>query len=200
MLNTVARGNSFEEHIYNYMKGLMEEGSIPWANPKFSEIFKKKCYFSKDRDSNIEVDVSIEVYPQIGRKDISLLSPIECKDHKSSIPVRYIEEFSGKVQQISGLNCKAIFFSTSEFQKSAVNFAKSKKIALVRVLPNNETNWVNFHGTPEMIENELRKIETSPLIRELFLRDDVNLQFADSISYYNDKYYIDFKRFISELE
>ena len=40
-----------------------------------------------------------------------------------------------KVKQITGLNTKAMFFTTSTLQKGALNFAMHNKIAVVRFLP-----------------------------------------------------------------
>jgi len=67
---------------------------------------------------------------------------IECKDYSSAIPVDDLEEFHSKIQQIAGNNVKAIFATSAALQKSALNFAKSKKIGVIRYLPDNQVKWI----------------------------------------------------------
>jgi chromosome segregation ATPase len=54
-----------------------------------------------------------------------------------------IEEFHSKIQQIAGDNVKAIFV-TSALQRSALNHAKSKKIGVIKYLPDNQVKLLLY--------------------------------------------------------
>lgn len=147
-MSTIQKGNSFETTVFKYLEAELKKDNL-FVPHKTSKIFQKKAYFSKDRQNNIITDISIET--SISKAtDYSLLTLIECKDYSHNIPVDDIEEFHSKVQQISGDNVKAIFATTAALQKSALEYAKSKKIAIIRFLPANQVRWVIYHMTPNM--------------------------------------------------
>jgi hypothetical protein len=199
-MNTVEKGTKFEERVYTKLKEMLENNQLSWANPNFSDIYMQKGYYSRDRDADIKVDVSIEVYPPVeGSSEIALLVPVECKDYQKPVPVGKIEEFNTKVRQISGLNCKAIFFSSSGFQKSARDFAMNNRIALAYLPPNEKINWIHYHGTLDMIENMLRELENNRSIQQLLWQDSPILPSMDAISYYDGKYYFGLARLLNVL-
>lgn len=191
MKNTVEKGDKFEERVFNCMKKMLDEGRLPWANPSSSAIFRQKGYFSRDRGNDIKIDVSIEVYPYTGSQEIALLNLIECKDYQSTVPVGKIEEFCGKVRQIGGFKCKAIFVTSSNFQEGAERFAKSNGIALVRLFHEDQINWVNYEGTPDMHEEAARSMGRSSILGFIFKQSEIKIipPNIESISYYNGKYY-----------
>lgn len=139
-MNTVQKGDAFEDEVYNLLKNYINSGNF-WLNPKFCKFYRKKKYYSKKRDGYIIVDISIECFLD-GKDDYSQLIVIECKDYKSKIPVDDIEEFESKLHQISGVNIKGIFASRTPFQSGAFNVAKNIGMALIRVLPEDKIDWV----------------------------------------------------------
>lgn len=139
-MNTVKKGDAFEEEVYNLLKNYINSGNF-WLNPKFCKFHRKKKYYSKKRDGYIIVDISIECFLE-GKEDYSQLIVIECKDYKSKIPVDDIEEFESKLHQISGVNIKGIFASRTPFQSGAFNVAKNIGMALIRILPEDKIDWV----------------------------------------------------------
>jgi hypothetical protein len=199
MKNTVEKGTKFEERVFNIMKNLLDTGQLPWANPFCSEVFMQKGYYSRDRKSDIKIDVSIEVYHSKEIRELSMLGLIECKDYEEPIPVGKIEEFYGKTVQIAGLKCKTIFVTSSNFQEGAETFAKSKGIALVRLLHEDQINWVHYEGTPDMLEAATAKIENSPMIRFIFRQPNINLPNINSMSYYNGKYYCSMEKLFQNI-
>jgi hypothetical protein len=151
-MSTTKKGNAFENLVYNHLKTELANDDL-FIPSKTSQIFLKKSYFSKDRQSNIITDISIETsIPKA--TDYSLLTVVECKDYAHPIPVDDIEEFHSKIQQISGDNVKAIFATTAALQKSALAYAKSKRIAVIRFLPANQVNFVLYHLTPDMLHKQ----------------------------------------------
>lgn len=140
-MNTRNIGDSFEMDVFNHLKKELENERLPISG-KNSKIFSKKGYYSRDREKNIIIDVSIETFlPQA--TNYSLLTVIECKNYKGTISVDAIEEFYSKVQQIAGCNVKAVFATNSRLQRSAYAFANSKKIGIIRYLPTDAIRCLN---------------------------------------------------------
>ncbi|NGF56771.1 restriction endonuclease [Parapedobacter sp. SGR-10] len=149
-MNTTKRGNNFENRVYAYLQEALSQDNL-FVPQKTSRIFQKKGYFSRDRQSDIITDISIETSIP-GADEYSLLTIIECKGGNGTIPVDDMEEFHSKIQQIAGDNVKAIFVSTSALQKGALSYAQSKKIAVVRFLPMDQVEWVSYHMPPNRME------------------------------------------------
>jgi len=153
-MSTVHKGNAFEKQVFDYLQAELAEENL-FIPRKLSQIFQKKAYYSRDRENNIITDISIETSLP-GATSYSLLTVVECKDYSGTIPVNDIEEFHAKVQQISGDNVKAIFITTAALQKATLSYAQSKKIAVIRFLPDNQVRWLIYHMTPDMLEKQSR--------------------------------------------
>lgn len=152
ILNTVAKGDAFENRVFESIKKLLESGDLG-LNPQYCRLFQKKGYYSRDRNSDIIVDISIEVWlPNADRW--SMLWVCECKDYKKPVPVDDIEEFKAKLNQIAGLNVKGLFTTSSAFQRAALNFSRSNGIGLLRLLPNDQIDTVMYHMTAEIARRE----------------------------------------------
>ncbi|NQT63951.1 MAG: ImmA/IrrE family metallo-endopeptidase [Candidatus Marinimicrobia bacterium] len=140
MTSTVEKGSIFEEKIYSLFSDQIKRGRFMFF-PENAKIYKQKGYYSKDRESDIVFDVSIEVFLP-NEDEFTLLLLIECKDYDSSIPVSDVEEFFTKTQQVSAGNVKGIFVSTNSFQSGSIKFAKSKGFGLLRYTSESEYKWI----------------------------------------------------------
>lgn len=139
-MNTSKKGNDLEQKVFAQIKEEISEDRF-FVNKKHCKLFKKKGYFSKDREKNRVFDISIEVFLP-GHKTFSFLILIECKNYNHPVPVDDIEEFHGKIQQVAGVNVKGIVISTNSFQDGAFKFAKSKGMGLARYFDRSELNWI----------------------------------------------------------
>lgn len=139
-MNTVERGNFLELNLFKEFHRLIENNLFlsPASNCK---VFRKKGYFSRDRQTDIIFDISIEI-SMPGAESYSILMLIECKNYSHSVPVDDVEEFFAKTQQISGANIKAIVACTSGFQSGTFAYSKSKGIGLVRYFDDADLKWV----------------------------------------------------------
>lgn len=135
-MSTIKKGNAFEDKVFRYIEDELSNDRLH-VSGKRSEAHQKKGYYSKERESEIIIDISIETFLP-GASEYSLLTVIECKDYSSSVPVNDVEEFHSKVQQIAGDNVKAMIFTSAALQRSALSFAKSKGIGVIRYLPDDQ--------------------------------------------------------------
>ena len=122
-LNTTAIGDKFESTSLEIIKKMIEEGQLGHLS-QYLKIYQQKEYFSSLRNGNIKFDLTIEVWPPNATR-YSLIYIIECKDYEKRVPVEKIEEFIGKIKQVSGVNVKGIFISNSPLQKSGFAIAES---------------------------------------------------------------------------
>jgi hypothetical protein len=131
-INTVSKGDSFEEKSMHIIKKVMEEEQLGHLS-KHLKIFTKKDkgYYSIRRNKEIFFDITIEVWPP-GAKRYSLIYIIECKSYGKRIPVDDIEEFHNKIQQVSGVNVKGIFITDAPLQEGAYNVAESVGMMVIQ--------------------------------------------------------------------
>lgn len=135
-MSTKEKGESFEERVYGALAAELRNERLCVA-PQHAKIFRKKAYYSRDRQAKITTDVSIEVFLP-DRERPTLVWVFECKDYAGSVPVDDIEEFHAKLQQIGEDNTKGTFVTSGALQKGARAYAESKKIGVVRLLPSDQ--------------------------------------------------------------
>lgn len=140
-------GSLFEDEVFSLISKLVSSNKFLLSEP-YVYVHKGAKYFSKDRDSYIKCDISVEKYIE-DPLEIKELTPaiivvIECKDCSRDISIDDVEEFHEKLQQIGADNTKGIMVTKKcDFQKSALNYAQSKGISLARLFSNNQLNYVN---------------------------------------------------------
>ncbi len=156
--SSIEKGDSLEKRIYEIMKDLLEKGQLP-NNPKTSKIYWKRKYFSSTRNSEIEFDIAIESY-HAGSDKYSNLTLFECKNYKSSVEVKHLESFGSRLSQVGEHNTKGYFICSTSFQKAAINFAISNKIAIAIINGNNEIGWLSHRVDKSVLGNNLALIQS----------------------------------------
>lgn len=163
-LNTVAKGDAFEDMVFSKMKELLESDMLG-LSPKHSKIFQKKSYAGKT-GNKIIFDIAIESYHP-NSEDYSTLTLIECKDYNSPIQVEKLRNFKASVDDVGGH--KGYFITTSHFQQGALNHAKSCNIGLAKFNKQNldvekwvlrRVSYMN-HEKRQAIQEELCSSNTS---------------------------------------
>ena len=137
--STTETGNELERSIRDLFQTEIDADRF-WAKKKNCKVFWKKGYYSRDRQTEIIFDVSVEVYLP-GAEEYSALVLIECKNYGHRVPVNEAEEFYAKVQQVAPANVKAVIASTASFQSGARTFAKSKGMGLIRYFSPDNFKW-----------------------------------------------------------
>lgn len=132
-MNTVKVGDKFESKSYDLIENAIKNGELGILENS-AKVYKKKGYYSKDREKEIIFDLSIEIWPQ-GATRYTLLYLIECKSSPSGnyVPVDDVEEFYTKINQVAGGGVKGIMISDNKFQTGGITFAKNKNMMLIEV-------------------------------------------------------------------
>ena len=130
-------GESLELQIKRLLEDQISTGALG-LDPIYAKVFHKKAYYSKDRGKDIIFDVVIEI-TRPGAKNPWMIWIWECKDLVGRVPVDDVEEFASKLQQVGVHGVKGTIASRNGFQAGAVEYAKSKKLGLLRLLPDGST-------------------------------------------------------------
>lgn len=144
-MNTSTRGRSFEDEAFRLLQQELEAERLGLL-ARYCSTFQRKGYYSRDREDEIVVDLSIEVYLP-NSKQWSMLWVCECKDYQTAIPVDDVEEFKAKLDQIAGKNVKGILVIRGAIQAGALAYSRSNGIAVVRILPAEQIEWVAYHAS-----------------------------------------------------
>lgn len=149
-------GIAFEDMVFNRIDRLVRSNQFMIGEPNV-RVRRTAKYYSYDRNSDIEFEIAVEKY--LGNPDTdqslrpAIIVVVECKDYKNAVPVDDVEEFHAKLQQIGADNTKGIIITrTGAFQKSALKYAFSKGIALARILPDSQIQYImhrsfNWNGS-----------------------------------------------------
>jgi hypothetical protein len=149
-MDTVAKGDALENDVFSTLENELNSGNLG-ISPTCGRIFKQKGYYSKDREKDIIMDVSIEVWLPNAEK-YSMLWVCECKNYSHRVPVDDIEEFKSKLDQIAGKNVKGVIATRNSFQSGAITYAKNNGIGLVRIMPDDQVEWLMYMVTPDLMK------------------------------------------------
>ncbi|MBB5233005.1 ImmA/IrrE family metallo-endopeptidase [Deinococcus budaensis] len=138
-MNSTAKGDRLEEQVFKDLKSLIDNDEFLFKK-EFCRIYRKKRYYSKARDDNIEFDISIEVFMP-NMEEYSFLFLTECKNYNHAVPVNDVEEFIIKVAQVAGHNVKGVFATASAFQTGAKKVAEHYKLGHIRYFSDTSFKW-----------------------------------------------------------
>jgi len=147
-MTSTGRGLDLEQQVFSLLEAEIKANRFI-AKPECCAIFHRKAYYSRDRQSNIVFDVSIEIILP-GATTPSTVWLIECKNYSHPVPVNDVEEFFAKVQQVAAAKAKAVMVTNNSFDRGTLEFARAKGIGLLRVFPLGQLKWV-LHRSPSSL-------------------------------------------------
>lgn len=195
-MDTTKKGDKLEDLIFEVFERQISEDRF-FSKREFCKIYRKKGYYSKDREKDIVFDVSVEVTLP-GQERYSVLFLIECKNYGHRVPVDDVEEFFAKIQQISGANAKGIVVATNSFQDGAFKFAKSKGIGLLRYYSKEQLDWALTRSPSSTASSSIASSEWSNSYNALHDDKYVSKCF-DFYGFINDTYTVSLNQFFSSL-
>lgn len=145
---SVQKGNALEDAVYHQLTQDVAAGKIG-IDQSCCRVFQKKGYYSKDRESDIIFDVSLEFWMP-GASEWSILLVYECKNYSHKVPVSDLEEFFQKVEQVGAAGTKAVIVSSNSFQEGALSFARSKRMGVARYFPDRDLEWILRRAPSEL--------------------------------------------------
>jgi hypothetical protein len=160
----VNTGKALELEVFAALKEMLARGLLGLA-PNAATVRLHPSYYSRERDKEINFDVSIELWIP-GASVPSLLWIWECKDYSSAIPAKIVQEFSGNLGEIGSDGTKGTIITRGTYQESAIKLAEARKLGLARLLPDAQVDWVVHRvlsgGVRESVIPETHKALTLP--------------------------------------
>ncbi|CAE6729726.1 hypothetical protein R75461_03631 [Paraburkholderia nemoris] len=140
------KGDAFSDSVYSRVLDIATKGGLA-VPASYCRVYREKGYPANMRKGDIHLDVSIEIWaPNAPRW--SMLWAFECKDYARTVPVTALETFSAHLNQVAPFNRKGIMVTKSAYSSEALEFANNSGMALVRILPDDQVEFVMFRGTP----------------------------------------------------
>ncbi|MEI5679530.1 MULTISPECIES: ImmA/IrrE family metallo-endopeptidase [unclassified Mesorhizobium] len=132
-MNSTEKGDKLEDNFYEYLLEQKRRGELVYGlHPSENcEIFKKKGYYCKEREAEVQFDVVIEIY-QKGRTSPFSYIVFECKNYEGGIPETCVTDFSDKLGRIFRHAAKGVLVVSSRLQSGADNLARSRSMGIVK--------------------------------------------------------------------
>lgn len=132
-MSSVLKGDKLEEAFHQYLLDQKRDGNLLFGvyPPENCKIFKKKSYYCRDREADVEFDVVIELYAQ-GRVQPHLHIIFECKNHRGNVSETHVTDFSDKIGRIFPNAVKGILVVSSRLQSGAEKLARNRKMGIVK--------------------------------------------------------------------
>lgn len=132
-MSTIEKGNKLEDNFHDYLCEQQNHESLVYGvyAPQLCKIHKKKKYFCKEREADVEFDIVIELRREIS-SDPHLYVIFECKNHQSSIQERDVTDFSDKIGRIFGHAAKGVMVVSSRLQSGAEKVAQNRGMGIVK--------------------------------------------------------------------
>lgn len=194
-MNTTEKGNLFEDKVYDLLLEALMNDQL-FLSSKRSLLFKKKSYYSKDREDNIIFDLAIESYRE-GSDQPSLIVLIECKDYKTPVPIGRLEDFYAKKEQIARANCKCIFVTTSSLQSAAFKYASNLGIGVVRIMDDESMSWLIERSNRNLTttaENSKAINVINAITNEYFVST-----YKNTFAYYDENAFLSIQELIGDI-
>lgn len=152
MATLMGKSEKFEIEVRDRLRERLDDGDFG-IDARLAKVFHRRAYPSRDRGTDIIVDVSIELSRK-GAAAPFLVWVWECKAYRHAVPVDDVEEFHAKLAQIGADRTKGTVVTTGKFQKGASAYAQSKGIGLVRIAQSGRWQYVAecWAGEPEQDE------------------------------------------------
>ncbi|CAN7445396.1 ImmA/IrrE family metallo-endopeptidase [Neorhizobium sp. LjRoot104] len=132
-MNSTSKGDSLEDAFHQYLLDQQDHGELVFGAypPENCKIFRKKEYYCREREANVEFDIALELY-RTGRDTPHLYVIFECKNHDASISEIYVNDFSSKIGRIFPHAVKGIIVVTSRLQSGAEKVARNARMGIVK--------------------------------------------------------------------
>ncbi|MDL2172057.1 ImmA/IrrE family metallo-endopeptidase [Asaia sp. HumB] len=190
-MDTSNKGNELEEAFYQYLLDQQARGDLVYGihSPNNCRIFKKKKYYCKEREADVEFDIVLEIYGN-GRPSPHLRVVFECKNYSDAVPETCVNDFSAKLGRIFPHSAKGVMVVSSRLQSGAEKVARRRGFGIVKY---------DRDGLDIIADRKVRPyIETRFVESQLFQSQlaPKSLKFS---AYDDEKFFSSIGRFLSSL-
>ncbi|CAN7260179.1 ImmA/IrrE family metallo-endopeptidase [Rhizobium sp. LjRoot254] len=191
-MNSSIKGDRLEDAFHQYLLDQQNRGDLVFGTypPSNCKIFKKKKYYCKEREADVEFDVVLEVYRQGG------LSPhlyviFECKNHNGSIQEIYVNDFSQKIGRIFEHSSKGVIVVSSRLQSGAEKVARNSGMGIVKY---------DKHGLDIVADRRGRSYAENSFVESQIFRSESSAKSLKFSAYYDGSFFGTMDEFLRSLD
>nr|WP_210331119.1 ImmA/IrrE family metallo-endopeptidase [Microvirga terrestris] len=181
-----------EDEFYEYLIEQQRRGELVYDlhPPANCKIFKKKGYYCKERGSDVQFDVVIEIYQQ-GRSKPSFYTVFECKNYEGGIPETCVTDFSDKLGRIFGHAAKGVLVVSSRLQSGADNLARSRSMGIIKY---------DKAGLEVVADRRGHYCLESRFVKSQIFRNDRSIKSLKFSAFHDGKFFCAINHFLRSLE
>ncbi|MBY3258832.1 ImmA/IrrE family metallo-endopeptidase [Rhizobium laguerreae] len=190
-MNSTSKGDRLEDAFYHYLLDQQDRGELIFGAhpPENCRIYRKKAYYSREREADVEFDVVLELYRK-GRDTPHLYVIFECKNHEASISEVYVNDFSSKIGRIFPHAVKGVMVVTSRLQAGAEKVARNARMGIVKY---------DEQGL-EIIADRRGSCFEHGFVRSQIFRSANSAKSLKFSAYHDGEYFSSIDRFLGSLE
>ncbi|PSM19321.1 ImmA/IrrE family metallo-endopeptidase [Nitratireductor sp. StC3] len=190
-MNSTSKGDKLEDAFYRYLVEQKDRGDLVFGvyAAKNCKIYKRKSYYCRQRHSDVEFDVVLEIY-RTGSDTPHLYVIFECKNHKANVSEMHINDFSSKIGRIFPYASKGVIVVTSRLQSGAEMVARNGAMGIVKF---------DEHGLEIVADRKSKFLENAFLSAQMFWNENIKKSLKFS-GFYEGKYYSNIGDMVTSLD
>lgn len=165
-MNTNSIGNALEDEVFSLIPIWLETLTLPYPKDD-CRIHRRKPCFSKIRESDINFENVVEIYSAVNLRSENpqpaLVAIMECKNTKRPVTIEEIEEFKSKLDGVLGFRTKGYLVTRVGFTASSVRMSRNLGIGLIRIIPENQLDFVMHYMTLDAMKTRARGLASRTL-------------------------------------
>lgn len=138
-MNTTAKGNTYEDKVFQLVKRLIADGTVP-VGKKYS-VYKKKTYSIDFGTDSFVADVSVETSNPHCNDEISNVIIFECKDLGRKLDKSDYLEWRGRLSNFP-YGCKVYFVTPNGYPQPVIDGSKHLGIGLIVWNGQGDEQWI----------------------------------------------------------
>ncbi len=191
-MNSTEKGDKLEDQFYEYLIEQKRRGELVYSlyPSENCQIFKKKGYYCKEREADVQFDVVIEIYQQ-GRNDPFSYIVFECKNYEGGIPEKCVTDFSDKLGRVFRHAAKGVLVVSSRLQSGADKIARSRSIGIVKY---------NEAGLEVVADRRGHYCLENRFVKSQIFRNDRPIKSLKFSAFHDGKFFGTINHFLRSLE
>lgn len=191
-MNSTLKGDELEDAFYQYLLSEQRRGELVYGlhSPENCKIYKKKRYYCREREADVEFDIVVEVY-RPSSPNPSLCVVFECKNYAGDIPETCVTDFSDKLSRIFKHAVKGVLVVSSRLQSGAEKVARSRSMGIAKY---------DKAGLEVVVERSGRYYLEDRFVKSQIFRNRDNTKSLKFSAYHDGNFFGTIGQFLRSLE
>jgi len=179
-VSSVEKGNQLEDAFHSFLCEQLDRGDLVYGvhAAQTCTIHKRKDYYCKVREADVNFDIVVEVTGKGREKPHSILV-FECKNYKSAVPETAVTDFSHKLERIFGHSAKGVLVYSSRLKSGAEAVSRNTGIGLAKF---------DEHGLEIKADRRNTSFSESRFIERQFFENQEKAKSLKFSAYFEGKY------------